>query len=157
MLHCTCVSLTKRTPVLAQLAPLFLGGLFLYNKIVRPPTPASAKKRAWHALSVFVRLRDKHCQTCPTGQAEHCGHYQRNSERSKQLGGNELWFDERNFLGQCAGCNLFANGRPVQAALVLQKKYGKDILQKLNKLYLTPKKFTLEEILAIAEHYEGLL
>lgn len=119
--------------------------------------PKAVKMEAWMALSRYVRARDKHCQTCPTGSADHCGHYQRNSERSQQLGGNVLWFDERNFLAQCAGCNLFANGRPVEAALALRKRYGEEILETINRLYRTPKKFSREEIEAITKHYELLL
>jgi hypothetical protein len=115
------------------------------------------KMKAWQALSRYVRKRDKRCQTCPVGGADHCGHYQRNSERSQSLGGNELWFDERNFLAQCAGCNLFANGRPVQAALEIQKRYGLNILQELNKLYLKPRKWTREEVDNIRQKYEGVV
>ena len=111
---------------------------------------------AWMALSKYIRAKDRRCVTCITGMAEHCGHYQRNSERNQQLGGNALWYDARNFGGQCLRCNNYCGGEQQRFALYLEAKYGNGILQELNKLYNTSKKWTREELLEVKEKYEKL-
>ncbi len=112
------------------------------------------KTEAWTCIARFVRKRDQRCVTCEDGLAEHCGHYRHNTERNASLGGNALWYDLRNLNGQCAGCNTFRAGRPQEYALFLEKKYGKSILQELNKLWLTPKKWSRIEIEQIIEKYK---
>ena len=111
------------------------------------------KRRAWEAFSRFIRLRDPLCVTCGAPTA-HAGHYQNNSERKQDLGGNSLWYDERNVHGQCVGCNLFKSGNLAAYAIFLEKTYGVGILQELNVLYRTAKKWTREEIEGIIERYE---
>ena len=115
------------------------------------------KKRAWQAISRFVRNRDKTCRTCPYGLAEQCGHYIHNGDKeNKNLGGNALWYDIRNLNGQCAGCNKYKSGAPREYAVYLEGVHGHGILQELRGLHNTPKKWTLEEIIGVAEHYESL-
>jgi len=117
------------------------------------------KDKTWKALSRYIRLRDKHCVTC---YAPHpfedldCGHYQRNSERNKLLGGNELWFDEINFGAQCTACNRFRNGQPVQMALFLTQKWGAKILKTIQKKFTTPKKWEMWELQELEDHYNKL-
>jgi hypothetical protein len=111
------------------------------------------KKKAWQAISRFVRARDKRCVTCPNGLAEDAGHFIHNSERSQSLGGNALWYDARGINGQCTGCNRFRSGNLVQYALYLEGKYGPGIIQELNTLYRTHKKWTRDEIEAITVKY----
>ena len=129
---------------------------------MRKPTVKSAKTRAWNAISAFIREKYPQCVTCiirgkktPTTQ---CGHYQHNSDKpNKQLGGNKLWYYEENFGGQCTFCNCYNSGQLADFAIFLEKKYGKGILQKLNRLYLTPKKWTIEELLEIERTYQQKL
>lgn len=117
-------------------------------------TIKGAKTRAWTALSRYVRARDPHCVTCGAPSTE-AGHYRHNSDKpNKQLGGNALWYDDRNINGQCMRCNHFKSGNLDSYALYLEGKHGKGILQKLNKLFLTPKKWTIEGILAVEQHYK---
>lgn len=80
----------------------------------------------------------------------HAGHYQYNTERNQLLGGNALWYDERNVNGQCAPCNLYKSGNLAAYARYLKEKYGHEILDEIYQLWRTPRKFTLEEIEAIA-------
>jgi len=120
-------------------------------------SPKTLKRRTWEALSAYIRVRDRKCTTCPTGQAEHCGHYQRNSERNQLFGGNALWWDERNFGGQCVACNNYRGGEQQKFAIVLENKFGHGILQELNDLYHTPKKWTREEILKVESYYKEKL
>lgn len=112
------------------------------------------KRKAWETISRYVRKRDGYkCISCGNAGNE-CGHYQRNSERNQLLGGNELWYDLRNLNCQCTRCNKWLSGNLNQYAIYLEKKYGKGILQELNKLYLTPKKWAKEELENLIKKYE---
>jgi len=114
------------------------------------------KTKAWKALSIYIRKRDKRCVTCGSPHSLEdldCGHYQRNSERNGLLGGNELWFREENFGAQCTGCNRFRNGQPVEMALFLRKTWGDNILENINEWYRVPKKWTREEVEDVEKYY----
>lgn len=117
--------------------------------------PKNLKKKVWQAFAAYIRRRDPKCVTCgaPTTEA---GHYKHNSERSQSFGGNALWYDERNVNGQCAKCNRWMSSNPVPYALFLEEKYGMGILQELNKLWQTPKKWTREELEAVYNRYRDL-
>lgn len=104
------------------------------------------KRKVWHAVSLHVRKRDKNCVTCKVRPAEHCGHYRHNTERNAQLGGNALWYDLRNLNGQCAFCNTYNNGAPNAYAIYLEEVYGHGILEDIEELYRTPRKWTREEL-----------
>jgi 5-methylcytosine-specific restriction endonuclease McrA len=119
------------------------------------------KRKAWMAISRYVRNRDPFCVSClvegkkiPTA---HCGHYQYNTERNQQLGGNALWYDLRNLNGQCAGCNLFKSGNLSSYAIYLTDHYGTSILQELRNLFNTPKKWSTIEVQALIDEYEGMV
>jgi hypothetical protein len=122
------------------------------------------KLTTWEVFARFIRARDPWCVSClgqgirtPTTEA---GHYKHNTERSQSLGGNALWFDARNCNGQCGKCNRWQSGNLAAYALFLEEKHGPGILQELNTLYRTPKKWTREEIEAkrtsFTEAYEQL-
>lgn len=116
-----------------------------------------AKLKAWTAFAKYIRQRDPYCITCgnPTTEA---GHYKHNTDKANnKLGGNELWYSEQNVHGQDAYCNRWRNGAPNEYALFLEKKYGHGILQELDKKFRTARKYTVEELLAIAEKYTKLL
>lgn len=113
-----------------------------------------AKERAWKALSRYVRSVEPRCCTCgePTTEA---GHYFHNSDKgNKQLGGNELWYDIRNIHGQCSTCNRWKSGNLAAYTMYLEDRYGPGIVQELNRLFRTPKKWTIPEILVIEEKYQ---
>ena len=118
------------------------------------------KDELWRLISLFIRKRDGYkCVTCgATNVNMDCGHYRHNSERNQSLGGNELWYDERNLNCQCAFyCNRHRSGNLAPYAIYLEKKYGLGILQELNKLFYTPKKWTREELEAKIAHYQSLV
>jgi len=123
----------------------------------RQISPSRAKERAWSAFAKFIRTRDPRCCTCgaPTTEA---GHYRHNSDKkNQQLGGNMLWYHERNVHGQCPTCNRYHSGRLDVYAIFLQEKYGGDILGELNLLFRTPKKWSVPELLEIEARYKALL
>ena len=92
------------------------------------------------AFSLWVRTSNANkeglvrCITCnkefPIKRIQ-CGHYiVRNHLHTR-------WLKE-NTAPQCFGCNGFGKGKPDIFALKLIEKYGKDILQKLNKIKNQP-------------------
>ena len=111
------------------------------------------KNEAWNAISKHVRQRDKKCVSCGAG-ADHAGHFQYNTERSAQLGGNALWFHPKNIHAQCVVCNLYRSGNLVPYAIWMEKTYGPGIVQELYQLWRTPKKWTREEIQEIIDTYK---
>ena len=115
------------------------------------------KKKAWEAISRFVRQRDPLCVACMVEGKQvpsaHCSHFRYNSERNQTLGGNALWYDIRNLNGCCVGCNLYKSGNLASYALYLEMRYGHGILQELHELWDTPKKFTEKEIQEIVNMY----
>jgi len=74
-----------------------------------------------------------------------CGHYVSRSYKSTR-------WDEQNTASQCVSCNRFHEGVKDVFALNLQKKYGDDILEKLNQKKNQIKKFSeyeLQEMIAL--------
>lgn len=104
------------------------------------------------AISKFVRKAEPRCVTCG-GSNDHAGHYQFNSERNAQLGGNALWYDIRNIHSQCVGCNNYKSGNLIPYTIFMEKRYGRGIVQEIRRLWQTPKKWHREEIEAITEKY----
>lgn len=87
---------------------------------------SKAKARAWKWFSMFVRLRDSNefgmgkCCTC--GSVKHwkelqAGHYVTRAKES-------TLFDERNVQSQCAGCNMWQGGKPLEFEVHLDARYG---------------------------------
>lgn len=114
------------------------------------------KREAWQTLSKYVRKRDKKCITCG-GTPDHAGHFQYNSERKKDLGGNELWYDERNIHAQCVGCNNYKSGNLVPYTIFMERTYGVGIVQELYTLWRTPKKWTREQVQEVIDYYKARL
>lgn len=119
----------------------------------RPLTPKGAKEKAWKAFARFIRERDPYCITCGATTTE-AGHFLHTHEYgSKTLGGNILWFDERNVHGQCGTCNRWHSGKRDVYAIKLESLYGHGILQDLYEKYRTPKKWTFEELDQVYRKY----
>ena len=122
--------------------------------MARPPTPASAKARAWKAFSAYIRKRDPICITC-TGKTTQAGHFLHTTDKNTNpnLGGNELWYNEKNVNGQESACNLRKSGNLAEYAIRLEEKWGAGTMNELYKLRRTPKKWSVEELLAVEELY----
>lgn len=99
-------------------------------KKVASKSTAKLKKELDMWFSMFIRIRDKGvCITC--GDKKFWKYQQNGHYVSRQY--LSLRWDEKNCNVQCAGCNVFKHGNMDEYALALQRKYGKDILQRLNK------------------------
>lgn len=109
--------------------------------------------KAWFWFSLYIKARDRWtCCTCGKDLSEnrsqcHAGHYKH----------GVLDFDEINVNAQCSGCNTYRNGNLTSYALFLTRKYGPDILEKLeaaaSEQRARPKKYTVEELEAIIAEY----
>ena len=88
------------------------------------------KKAFWKVFSEYIRKRDKYvCISCGkqlTKETSDAGHY------IPKTAGLTLYFDERNVHAQCTHCNRFMHGNLAKYALALIRKYGQDILEKLD-------------------------
>lgn len=117
------------------------------------------KKQADKYFSICVRRLevDKNgycaCITCgvkkPWKEMQN-GHYIPRNHLSTR-------FDERNCAPQCVGCNMFGRGKHDQFALVLIKKYGKDILEELNSAKNKPTKYKISDYQEMVEMYQDAL
>lgn len=119
-------------------------------------TIKGAKQKAWKAFAAFIRNRDPNCVTCGARTTE-AGHYLHNSDKTnQQLGGNELWYNEKNVAGQCGTCNRWHSGKAAHFSFYLINKYGDGIIQELHRKFRTEKKWTIPEILSIEAKYKDL-
>ena len=92
------------------------------------------KRKFWKVFSEYIRRRDADefgmvsCISC--GKRMHwkeadAGHY------IAKTGGLSIYFSETNVNCQCTGCNRYRHGNLAQYALALRRKYGEQILEKL--------------------------
>ena len=87
------------------------------------------QKEAWEVFSKWIRNRDKICITCPTGKAEHAGHFHHGTVCGKY---SKMYFNEKNVNGQCRQDNFYASGKTSIYAMKLVQKYGPGVLDELN-------------------------
>lgn len=108
------------------------------------------KKELDTIFSVYIRMRDKGvCFTCGATtfwKYQQNGHYVSRAVLS-------LRFDEKNCNCQCPSCNVFKHGNMDEYALRLQKKYGKNILEQLNKEKYKVVKLTIPWYQDKIKHY----
>lgn len=115
----------------------------------------AAKLRAWTAFARYIRKRDPFCVTSGHLTTE-AGHYNHNTDKpNKSLGGNELWYDERNVHGQCSYCNRWKDGNLVVYGMYLEEKYGFGVVQELRKKFVTARKHTLKDLEQFTLYYEA--
>lgn len=108
---------------------------------------STLKKKVWKTFSEYIRQRDADwrgyvkCITCPKvkqWKEMDAGHYISRSW-------NSVLFNEKNVHAQCKGCNSYRSGRHDEYALALITRYGKGILEELNKFKI-PHNFTIKEL-----------
>jgi len=110
------------------------------------------------AFSKFIRNRDSDgelctCSTCgvqkPIKQMQ-AGHFMSRSKYSTR-------WDEENVHAQCAGCNMWKQGRQYEMSIYIDQKYydGKadELLRKSNGI----EKFSDVELIEKTKHYKELL
>lgn len=122
-------------------------------------TLTKAKKKAWDACSLYVRMSAADvfgmatCVTCDIRK-----HYKQMQAGHFVPGrGNAILFDIRGIHVQCFGCNIMKSGNPRKYEKFMKEKYGQKVINELDRLSDTTRKFTVEELLDIAEHYTNLV
>lgn len=81
---------------------------------------------------------------CSCGRKYHwkevdCGHFVSRNHNAGR-------FDIRNTNPQCKKCNRFNEGNKAGYAVYLQKRYGPEVIEELNKLQYIIKRFLPEEL-----------
>lgn len=134
------------------------------NENYQPPkkvqSTAKLKKKLWREFSIYIRRREAddngfvRCFTCR--KISHwkeldAGHY-----IAKNVGGANLYFNEKNVQPQCTACNRFRHGNLHQYALRLQEKYGGQILVWLEAYRKGSAPYTASELTLLINHYKTL-
>jgi len=108
------------------------------------------KKKAWDLCSKYVRQRDLgRCITCGDirdWKEQNAGHFMHGST-------TPIYLDERNVNCQCVKCNKWLGGNLDVYAMVLIRKYGRGIIEKLVQQKYIIKKFKVGELQEIIDKY----
>jgi hypothetical protein len=90
------------------------------------------------ACNFYIRERDydKPCISCyqpirKVWKNYHAGHFIPYGSKYKY---SPIRFDERNIMGQCAGCNTYRNGRQADYEQGLIERYGKSHVDEVKEL-----------------------
>lgn len=117
----------------------------------RTITHRKAVRIADQKFSVFIRTRDRgRCFTC--GKVDEIkkmqnGHYISRSNFA-------LRYDEINCNAQCYRCNISFRGNIPTYSINLMRKYGPEILDKLDRVKDTIRKWSVMELLTFAQECE---
>ena len=115
------------------------------------PSVKTLKRTLDELWSKWVRMSnagpDGLVQCCSCGRSYHwkevdCGHFVSRNHNAGR-------FDPRNTNPQCKKCNRFREGNKAGYAVFLQKKYGPGVIDELNQLQYTVKRFTPDELQAM--------
>ena len=123
-----------------------------------------SKRTIWEAFSKKIRQRTANhqgmvrCVSCNrvcAWEETDCGHFFENTERSSGWGGNQLWYDLRNFGAQCQKCNRF-NAPEAKRDWTVKfiQEYGETVYNEMKHMRDVPKKWTPEEVHSILESVE---
>lgn len=126
-----------------------------------------AKDKAWAELSRYIRLKASNwkgecqCVSCkeegittikPYKEMQ-TGHFMQGRHMA-------VMFDERNCAVQCFACNMqrqgCKSGNLYYYGKYMEKTYGKEVIQELERLNKTIKKYAIPELLSIRDKYKEL-
>ena len=103
---------------------------------VKTPTVSLLKKKCDIVFSHIVRIegsnKDGMCSCFTCGVIKYWKEIQAGHYISRTF--ISLRFDKRNVKPQCVGCNVFKKGNLDEYAVRLQRRYGVEILEELNKI-----------------------
>jgi Bacteriophage Lambda NinG protein len=114
-------------------------------------TLTAAKKKAWSAMSKYIRVKYSHngfcsCVTCGwTGEiaSMQAGHWIPKAQ------GNAIFFEETNVHPQCYRCNMNLGGNGPEYYSYMLRTYGQSELDRLKALAKTTVKYTVADYQAI--------
>ena len=125
----------------------------------KKPSLSAAKKKAWAAMSKWIRTKDSKdgyatCVTCGwTGEISsmQAGHFIPKAQ------GNAIYFEETNVHVQDYRCNINLGGNGPEYYSFMMQKYGQEEIDRLRALAKTTVKFKVEDYQAIEAKYLALL
>lgn len=132
-------------------------------KIIQGGRPPEKKHRSirylkgvvWKQVSLFIRLRDSNkkgfgkCITCDNVEYykfADAGHGIRRKH-------NATLYHEMNLGLQCKGCNQVKDGMEEEFAKATDERYGPGTWDNLKALSRTTKRFSVQELEEMLEHY----
>lgn len=115
---------------------------------------ASLKRALDQTFSEWVRRSNPPaCVSCGAAkrwQELQCGHFVSRVRLATR------WHEE-NCHPQCGACNVLRRGNPIGYARYLLKRYGPDILDRLDAESRKPVKFTRSDLAGMIEDYQARL
>ena len=121
----------------------------------RKITRAGLIRKLDTAFSRYIRKRAANhggwveCVTCRISlpwEDSQAGHFVKRSHHATR-------WDERNVAPQCPRCNLHLNGAQDEFAAHIVRTYGAWTLEDLLRLKRTTKRYTMDELRTLLEHY----
>ncbi len=95
------------------------------------------KKTAWDLLSKIIRLKfsnvDGYCECVTCGTVKYWTELQAGHFIPKARG-NSVYFLEENIHPQCVTCNIFRGGNLTSYTLYMIDMYGRDEVDRMNKV-----------------------
>ena len=125
------------------------------KKAKKKPSISYLKKKADKVFSELIRRTH-----CPNGygQCVSCGSYLHWTEGDAghfcSRKHNATRYDKRNVQFQCRVCNRWQEGRKYEFGKYLIDEYGEGIIDELNKLAHTNKRFTVDELKEMIEQFK---
>lgn len=117
-------------------------------------TKSQWMKETQKVFNAFIRARDKgkFCISCPRPLAGKydAGHYFPSSYPMLRL-------DEDNVHGQCVQCNRDKHGNLAEYKIRLTARIGQERFDALEQRRLTPKHYTIPELIELKEFYKHKL
>lgn len=112
------------------------------------------EREAQQAINAYVKWRDRELNCISCGQwfdgNYHAGHYLSRGARPN------LALVENNIHKQCIKCNMHLSGNQAAMRIGLVAKIGVEAVEALESDH-TPRKYTIEELKALRDHYRAKL
>ncbi len=121
---------------------------------------SSAKAACWRVFSTWVRMRDclRTTDSLEWGECVSCGH---TFEFDKLDAGHFIakksgnYFSEMGVNAQCRKCNRYLSGNQLPYRREIIERYGKGVDLELEEEAHQSKKFTVQELDDLRQHYEN--
>jgi len=116
------------------------------------------KKDAWAWFSKYIRLK----YADNFGVVECCTCGKRDNWKNMQAGHfvagrqNSILFEENGVHVQCYACNVCKNGNTLEYFIFMERRYGREEIERLRRLAKDSKKYTREDYLELIDKYKNL-
>lgn len=136
------------------------------NQILKPKKKKKspykkAKDKAWGCFSKYIRLRDCIRTTGTVDQGKCCSCDREYDFKELHAGHfisgrhNSILFNEKGCHAQCYSCNMYKSGNEARYSIFMLHEYGEQTIFELAFLDKQVTKFTISDLLEIAEIYKN--